>query len=109
MSTAVEAVRIGWPAYLIPFLFAASPALLFDGETWLVGVTFAKALIGVFVITGGIVGFMGRKLPLQLRVVSAACGLAILYPWESFNGAVWLNVAGVTLAFVLMFFTLRRA
>ncbi len=109
MSTAVEAVRIGWPAYLIPFLFAASPALLFDGPNWLVGVTFAKALIGVFVITGGIVGFIGRELAVPLRVAAAGCGFAILYPWESFAGAVWLNVAGMALAGVLVFFTMRRA
>lgn len=86
MATGVEAVRIGWPAYLIPFFFAASPALLFDGPIWLVGLTAAKALIGVYAITVGIVGFVGRDLSLIERLGSAACGIFILWPWETIIG-----------------------
>ncbi len=31
MQTGWEAVRFGWVAYLIPFLFVAAPSLLLDG------------------------------------------------------------------------------
>ncbi|MGI9353977.1 MAG: TRAP transporter permease, partial [Rhizobiaceae bacterium] len=51
MATGWEAVRIGWPAYLIPFFFAASPALLFDGPGWEIVLTVGKALIGVYIVT----------------------------------------------------------
>ncbi len=106
MATAVEAVRIAWPAYLIPFFFAASPALLFDGALWLIAVTGIKALIGVYAVTGGIVGFIGRDLSAPERVIAAGCGIAVLCPWEAFSGAVWLNAVGLAIA--LMFIALNR-
>ena len=107
MATAVEAVRIGWPAYLIPFIFAASPALLFDGPLWIVAVTLAKALVGVFAITGGIVGFIGRKLLRPERVVVATCGIAILCPAEAFSAAVWLNAAALVVSLRMIWAFLR--
>jgi TRAP transporter 4TM/12TM fusion protein len=97
MATAVEAVRIGWPAYLIPFFFAASPALLFDGPAWVIAVTATKAMFGVYAVTGAIVGYLGRDLKGGERLVIAGVGLAILCPWEAFAGAVWLNAAGLAL------------
>lgn len=109
MATAVEAVRIGWPAYLIPFFFAASPALLFDGPLWLVAATAAKALVGVYAITGGIVGFMGRDLSGFERGTVIACGIAILCPWEAFAGAVWLNLVGIAVALGFAMLNARRA
>lgn len=108
MATAIEAVRIGWPAYLIPFLFAISPALLFDDEGWAVALTAAKALVGVYAVTAGIVGFLGRDLQTLERLGVTACGLAILCPWGAFEGGVWLNLAGVGLVFLLGLTRLRR-
>jgi TRAP transporter 4TM/12TM fusion protein len=105
MSTAVEAVRIGWPAYLIPFFFAASPALLFDGPLWLIALTTSKALVGVYAVTAGIVGFAVRKLLGFERILIAVCGLAILCPLEVFAGSIWVNAAG--LVFALSYLTLR--
>ncbi|MEH6646397.1 TRAP transporter permease [Sulfitobacter sp.] len=105
MSTAVEAVRIGWPAYLIPFFFAASPALLFDGPLWLIILTTIKALVGVYAVTAGLVGFLVRKLLAYERIIVVICGLAILCPLEVFAGSIWLNAAG--LLFALSYLTLR--
>ena len=33
MATALSAVRFGWPAYVVPFLFVLSPTLLMQGDT----------------------------------------------------------------------------
>ena len=106
MATAVEAVRIAWPAYLIPFFFAASPALLFYGSGGIIAVTVAKSLVGVYAITGGIVGFMGRNLPVPERIVVISVGLAILCPLEAFSSAAWLN--GIGLSVLLGFFGLQK-
>jgi TRAP-type uncharacterized transport system fused permease subunit len=97
MATGIEAVRIAWPAYLIPFLFAISPALIFDGPTMIVALTAAKALVGVYAVTAGIVGFFGRDLAGHERLGIAACGLAILCPWDAFAGGIWLNALGIGL------------
>ena len=106
MATAVEAVRIAWPAYLIPFFFAASPALLFYGSGGIIAVTVAKSLMGVYVITGGIVGFMGRYLPVPERIVVISVGFAILCPLEVFSSAAWLNGIGLTV--LLGFFVVQK-
>ncbi|MFT4794243.1 MAG: TRAP transporter 4TM/12TM fusion protein [Paracoccaceae bacterium] len=108
MATGVEAVRIGWPAFLIPFLFAISPALLFDAPLWVVALTGAKALVGVFAVTAGIVGFLGRDLQGIERLGIAACGLAILCPWSAFDGGVWLNAVGLGLVLLLGVTGMRR-
>ncbi|MFY9210918.1 MAG: TRAP transporter fused permease subunit [Aestuariivita sp.] len=95
MATGLEAVRIAWPAYLIPFFFAVSPALLFDAEGWVIALTAVKALVGVYVVTAGIVGFFVRSLEIHERVLLGACGFAILCPWDAFSAGIWLNAAGV--------------
>ena len=108
MATGVEAVRIAWPAYLIPFLFAVSPALIFDGSAAVIALTAAKALVGVYVVTAGIVGFFGRDLAAHERLALVTCGLAILCPWDVFAWALWLNAAGLALIGVLWMTGLRR-
>lgn len=109
MATAVEAVRIAWPAYLIPFLFAVSPALIFDGSGLVVALTAAKALAGVYLVTAGIVGYLSRDLALHERLAVAACGIAILCPWDAFAGGLWLNAIGIGLLAAGWVFAMRGA
>jgi len=108
MATGVEAVRIAWPAYLIPFLFAISPALIFDGSIGVIAVTALKALVGVYAVTAAIVGFFSRDLASHERLALATCGLAILCPWDAFAWALWLNAAGVLMVAGLWMMGLRR-
>jgi TRAP transporter 4TM/12TM fusion protein len=109
MLTGFEAVRIAWPAYLIPFLFAVSPALIFDGPLPVVIMTTVKALVGVFAVTAGIVGFARRGLVLHERAFLAVCGLFILSPWDVVPWGAWLNGLGVLLLGVFWMRSLRKA
>lgn len=95
MATGWEAVRVGWPAYLIPFFFAASPALLMDGSAGMIAITLIKSLVGVYLVTAAIVGYLAGRLNLVERLVVVAAGVAIIWPLETFEGAIWLNLAGV--------------
>ena len=108
MATGVEAVRIAWPAYLIPFLFAVSPALIFDGSLGVIAVTALKALVGVYAVTAAIVGFFSRDLAGHERLALGACGLAILCPWDAFAWALWLNAVGVLMVAGLWMMGFRR-
>lgn len=83
MRTGIEAVRIAWPAFLVPFLFVLSPALLFDGPGWQVAATVATALGGVYLITAGVVGFARIPLGILWRCFFVAVGLAALWPVKS--------------------------
>ncbi|MDJ0629717.1 MAG: TRAP transporter fused permease subunit [Rhodobacter sp.] len=103
MRTGWEAVRIAWPAYLIPFLFATSPALLMEGSGFEVSVTLITAAVGVYFVTAGVVGFLTQPLSPFRRLISAGGGMAILLPYNAATSAVWINIAGV-LMIVLMAF-----
>lgn len=101
MATGWEAVRVGWPAYLIPFFFAASPALLMDGSAGMIAITLIKSLVGVYLVTAAIVGYLAGRLNMVERLVVVAAGVAIIWPLETFEGAMWLNLAGVGLGAVI--------
>ncbi|MFO7855154.1 MAG: TRAP transporter fused permease subunit [Paracoccaceae bacterium] len=97
MRTGWEAVRIAWPAYVVPFLFAGSPALLLMGGAvdTLAGV--ATALLGVWLATSGIVGWMGQPLGATFRAAAVIAGLAVLTPHGMIEGGVLVNLAGAAL------------
>jgi TRAP-type uncharacterized transport system fused permease subunit len=87
MRTCLSAMRFGWTAYIIPFLFMFSPALLLQSsnvaETTIAIVT---AIAGVWLISIGMVGYLFRLLPWWMRVgffVGGACLLVpdTLGPW----------------------------
>ena len=83
--------------------------MLFDGPLWLIALTTSKALVGVYAVTAGIVGFLIRKLSGYERVLVAICGLAILCPLEVFAGSIWLNAAGLVFALSYMILGLRKS
>ncbi len=80
MRTAFESMKLGWTAYLIPFLFVASPALLLDGPWPLVAATVATACVGVYAISAAIVGHLIGRLSLVWRVVVLLAGILLLLP-----------------------------
>lgn len=80
MRTGFEAVRIAWPAFLVPFLFVLSPALLFDGSLWEVLIALVTALVGVWLVTVGITGYLRRRLGPLPRLAMIASGAAALWP-----------------------------
>lgn len=101
MATGWEAVRIAWPAYLIPFLFAASPALLLDGDNLQMVLSVATAIAGVYFMTAAIVGFLRRPLGLIERLLILSGGIAVLLPSDLFEAAHWVNAAGLVLVGLL--------
>lgn len=78
LTTGLAAMRIGWAAFIIPFAFVASPALLLDG-TWLeITKTTVLTAIGVFAVTAGIVGFLSIHLNKGLRLLLVVSGVLSL-------------------------------
>lgn len=95
MRTGFEAVRIGWTAYVVPFLFAGSPALLMTGGPVEVAAAVATAVAGVWLATCGVVGWLGRTLAGWERLAAGACGLAALIPPGAVSGGVLVNLVGL--------------
>jgi TRAP transporter 4TM/12TM fusion protein len=98
ISTGFAAMRIGWAAYIIPFLFVFTPALLADGSWGAILGAGALAVIGIGAICVGMVGFLARPLGLGLRVLFVLGGIATLplgqYP-DAFAFAGWIAAAAL--------------
>jgi len=102
MTTAWEAMRFGWPAYVIPFLFAYSPTLILIGEPVAIAVAAVTAAIGVWLVSVGVVGYFVRPLGPMRRGLFVVSGAAMLLPAGAFKGALYTDVAGAALAVILV-------
>lgn len=102
MRTGFAAVRFGWMAYIIPFLIIASPSLLMQGTPLSIGLAFATALGGVWLVSASVVGYLQRPLTLTMRVALTIAGLLLLIPPGAFAGAGIANLLGFILAVLLV-------
>ena len=98
METAATAVRLGWTALVVPVMFIMSPSLLMQGSAADVAVAFATAVAGVWAATCGIQGYFRRPLDAVARCAFASGGLMLLVPGEAFEGALYVELAGLALA-----------
>ena len=108
MRTALEAVRIGWPAYLIPFIFIATPELLLNGSFTSILFMFVKSLIGVAVITSGIVGFWRGGLKSFERFLLMISGVVVLLPLSLADEIAWLIFGSVLITFGIFWRSTKR-
>jgi len=101
MRTAWEAMRFGWPAYVMPFLFVFSPSLILIGEPGPVVLAAATALAGVWLVTAAIVGYFARDLTAVMRLGFALAGLLLLVPSGAFPRGYLTDIAGAALGLAL--------
>jgi TRAP transporter 4TM/12TM fusion protein len=80
MRTGLEATRLATVAYVVPFLFVLSPALLLRGSVWDVLQATVTALVGAVVLGMALTGYFVRDLGWLKRVVLALAALATLTP-----------------------------
>ena len=109
MRTAWEAMRFGWPAYVVPFLFVLSPSLLLIGTPWDVALSVTTAIAGVWLASVALVGFLFRPMNPLLRILFGVSGLALLVPADAFEGALALDIAGAVGGVLLTVNELRVA
>ncbi len=102
MRTGFEAVRIGWPAYVVPFLFVLSPHLLLAGE-WTGNIYAAMAATaGIFLGTIAVVGFFHHTLSLPVRLLLACAAMALLIPDGLAPGGPLTNAIGLGIGLAVL-------
>ncbi|OGA57169.1 MAG: C4-dicarboxylate ABC transporter permease [Betaproteobacteria bacterium RIFCSPLOWO2_12_FULL_67_28] len=95
MRTGFVAMRLGWTAYIVPFLFMFSPALLLQGgSTTETVVAIATAIIGVWLISAGMVGYLAGPMVLWLRIGFVLSGICLLIPDQIADWAFWTDMTG---------------
>ena len=97
METGLTAVRLGWTAFVVPFLFVFAPTLIMVGGGVQVILAVATAIAGVLLASAGMLGYFSRPLGWFMRAVFLVAGLALLIPAEAFAGAVYIDVFGAIL------------
>ena len=81
MKTALQSTKLAIGAFIVPYVFALNPAMLFidttAGEVILIVLT---SLIGMFGVASGLEGYMLRNASWWERLLSIAGGLLLIYP-----------------------------
>ena len=100
MKTGVTATKLAIAAFIVPYIFAYSPAMLFEGVTgiWPVLQIGLSSLLGIFGIAAALNGHVFRRVPVVLRLALAAGGLGMMIP-----GAVTDLVGLAIVAVVLVY------
>jgi TRAP transporter 4TM/12TM fusion protein len=101
-KTGWTATRIGWAAYIVPFLFVLSPSLLMQGSPLVIGWAVVTASLGIWLGTIGVVGFFYAPISAGTRCLFILAGLLTLIPADMFPGAIWTDLAGLVLGGVLL-------
>ena len=86
MKTGVTATKLAIAAFVVPYIFAYSPAMILEGVTGLGQVAFIgiTALLGIFCVAAALNGHLFRKIPAVLRLVLLAGGLCMMIPgWQT--------------------------
>ncbi|NLO40600.1 MAG: TRAP transporter permease [Ruminiclostridium sp.] len=79
IRTGVIATRLAIAAFIIPYMFVLNPAMLLIDASILQIIQFiCTSMIGMFAISGGMEGFMKKKLPWWQRVLAVGAGLLLI-------------------------------
>jgi len=99
MKTGLNATRLAIAAFIVPYVFAYSPALLFiDTTAGEVVVIVITAVLGIFGVAAGIGGYLFKKMNPVFRILMIAGGITLLFPGTLTDviGIVLMAVVGVT-------------
>ena len=88
MKTALNATRLAIAAFIVPYVFALNPAMLFADAAGVIGNVGAldviliviSALVGIYSVAAGLGGYLEDDLNPILRIVLCAGGLCLLIP-----------------------------
>ncbi|NLV64331.1 MAG: TRAP transporter permease [Synergistaceae bacterium] len=81
MKTGGAAIRLALAGFLVPYIYVFNPMLVLVGfEPIPFIISIGTALLGVFLLGMGSIGFYKTKMPMWLRAISLAGALGLLIP-----------------------------
>jgi TRAP transporter 4TM/12TM fusion protein len=97
MKTAFTATKLAIGAFIVPYVFALNPAMLFVNTVWyeviLICIT---AIIGIFGVSSALEGYLLTNMKWYERVISAIGGLLLIYP-GLVTDLIGLGLVGIVL------------
>ena len=101
MKTGFAAVRFGWLAYMIPFLFILSPGLIMQGSATTILYSFSVTIVGVWLFSIALIGYFVCPLNWTKRLAFMAAGLAAMSPPTLLVSPVVVNFFGIFAGIIL--------
>lgn len=101
IQTSLIACKLGWVAFVIPFLFVYSPELLFEGNLINVALVFTAALLGIWVVCLGLARYCFGPISSAMSALLLVGGSALLLPYSLFSAAMYVNIAGLVLSLLV--------
>ena len=108
MKTGITATKLAIAAFIVPYIFAYSPAMLFVNVTSVFEVIqiVLSALLGIFGVAAALNGFVLRKLSWPLRVLAFIGGLTLMIPGTISDLIGLVLIGGIVL---LQYFQKKKA
>ena len=98
----MTAVRLGWIAYIIAFVFVLSPALLGQGSAFQIIEASVTAVIGVWVGSCGLIGFVFGPQNNFNRLFLFVAGVLLLLPASTIDYGFAINGIGLVIGAVVI-------
>lgn len=100
-KTGWAGVKLGFVAYIVPFLIVYYPELILHGEPLAIAIVCIKTTLGIFVLSVFVTGFLCDSLGTVERILTGVAGTAIVAaPHDTMIG-IAINAAGLTIAAIL--------
>ena len=102
MTKAVEACKLGFAGFIVPFAFCYNPAMMMQGNPVEIVSVFISAFIGVAVMSSGFQGWLKWKLNILERVVFIAAGMLMFIP------GTLTDIAGIAITVAMLFLNMKK-
>ena len=81
MKTALTATKLAIGAFIVPYMFALNPAMLFVDTTVIEVITICiTSFVGICAISAALEGYLVTSMSWPQRIMSAAGGLLLIHP-----------------------------
>jgi len=102
MKTAFTATKLAIGAFIVPYVFALNPAMLFiDTSVWEVILISITSIVGIFAVSASLEGYLFHHMPWYQRLISLAGGLLLIYPGAVTDAVGFVLVAAMVVLQVL--------
>ena len=102
-KTGVIATKLAIAAFIIPYIFAFNPKMLFIEATVLeVVVIIITSFVGIFALSSGLEGFMLKRLRIYERLPLILGGLLMIYPGHITDLVGFIIVAGILVSQIIL-------
>ncbi len=82
MKTALTSTKLAIGAFIVPYVFALSPSMLFIGDVGVFDIILivVSSLVGIFAVSASLEGYILSHMAWYERIISAVGGLLLIYP-----------------------------